>query len=185
MDGMDSKDLRGLFVGTVFNRDDPKKQHRVRAWIPGVAQPSGWLRPLGFPGLGSKNRGFVMVPKIGADLGVLFEQGDIEKGWYLPANVAAPDGVSDLPEESKDGYPDVQCIRWDSAILEIDERPATAGMRLRTTAGSELLSFDAVKGEVILSGVTRLVLSSQGAVEIEGTVVLINGRPVAVVGGEI
>ncbi|HEU4405503.1 MAG TPA: phage baseplate assembly protein V, partial [Polyangiaceae bacterium] len=68
--------LLGLYIGYVTDRDDPERLGRVRLCIPGVLEPhSAWAWPLGTGGGGSKDCGFFAVPEVGAEVGVLFNQG--------------------------------------------------------------------------------------------------------------
>ena len=175
---MASQKLYGLFIGTVFEAMDNDKSHRIRAWIPGIAEPSAWARPLGLPGAGGPQRGMVWPLKHGAEVGVFFEQGDPTNPRYLPGGYGDPDGVSELPEAAQEGYPDVSVFQWDTMQLEVDERPESAGAVLKSIGGTELLRLDAVTGQVELYGITMARLVAMGAVEIEGVVVTINGRVV-------
>jgi len=105
-----------------------------------------------------------------------------EAGWYEPGGFAE----GEIPDESAgDDYPQPVVFQWDTARLVVDEREGSPGLRLETTAGTELLTFDGKTGVVDLHGVTRLLLSSLGQVDIQGAVVTINGRPVRKAGGPI
>src|SRR6185503_13488238 len=85
-DDFDAPDQRllGLHVGHVVDRADPLKLGRVRIRIPGLIQAaSAWAFPLGTLGGGSDRRGFFAVPEDGAEVGVLFQEGDVERPYYL------------------------------------------------------------------------------------------------------
>src|SRR5215831_13124728 len=69
-----------LYIGHVVDRADPEGLGRVRVRIPGLVEPaSAWAYPLGTLGGGSDRRGFFCVPEQGAEVGVLFCQGDVGK----------------------------------------------------------------------------------------------------------
>ena len=84
----------GLYVGEVVDRADPEGLGRVRVRIPGLIEPaSAWAFPLGTLGGGTDRRGFFAVPERGAEVGVLFHQGDVDHPFYLAGHWGKPDGL--------------------------------------------------------------------------------------------
>ena len=62
----------------------PDRVGRVRAMIPGVAEPqTPWADPIGLPGAGDDQRGMYIAPPIGAPIVVGFFAGDAENPFYL------------------------------------------------------------------------------------------------------
>ncbi|MEO1337603.1 MAG: phage baseplate assembly protein V, partial [Myxococcota bacterium] len=85
-DNIHTHDTRrfGLHIGYVTERDDPAGLGRVRVCVPGVLEPqSAWAWPLGTSGGGAKDHGFFAVPVIGAEVGVFFNQGDVDAPFYV------------------------------------------------------------------------------------------------------
>ena len=93
----------GKFRGIVTGNADPQKKGRVRVRVPSVLgnEQSGWALPcLPFGGLA--DQGTFLIPEIGAQVWVEFEEGDISRpiwtgtfwqsGDDLPAEAAEPDG---------------------------------------------------------------------------------------------
>ena len=70
-----------LYIGVVTNRKDPEGLGRVKVRIPGLIEPeSDFALPLGTLGGGSDRRGLFAVPEVGAEVGILFNQGDVDHG---------------------------------------------------------------------------------------------------------
>src|SRR5215471_17336448 len=93
----------GLYVGVVVKRDDDEKLGRVRVRVPGLIEPaSAWAFPLGTVGGGSDARGFYAVPEVGAEVGVLFHQGDVDHPYYLCGHWGKPDGRTEVPTPIRD-----------------------------------------------------------------------------------
>jgi len=178
----DGARLVGLFVGHVVDRDDPQSLGRVRVCIPGVVEPkTAWAWPLGGGGGGSKDRGEFAVPRTGAEVAVFFNRGDIDAPYYL----AAQWGAGEVPEEAQKSPPDNRVLATETFRIEMDE--TTGGRRLRLTnrKTGDLLEFDAETNTVTLQGTTAVTIRATGAVRIEGTQVVIAGRPVRPVGDPI
>jgi hypothetical protein len=96
--------LFGLYFGEVTRRDDPENRCRVRYHIPGLtgAESADWALPLGVPGAGTAQSGGPFhPPPVGANVGILFEQGDPDKPTYLPGPWGAPGGATDAPTNSE------------------------------------------------------------------------------------
>jgi len=167
-----NKHLAGMHVGEVWSVDDPDEQGRVQVYLPGIAEPTGWARPLG---LGGQKRGQVWSLKKEDAVAVWFAGNNPEHAWYMPAGF----GEDDLPEEARDGYPDVQVFKWDPFVMIIDEREESPRWTLRSTGGTEILDMDGKAGTVRLSGITKLLLESVGQIDIDAPLVTIRGRPVA------
>ncbi len=170
--GMHNEHLAGMKVGEVWSVDDPDKQKRVQVFLPGIAEPTGWARPLGF---GGRKRGQAWNLKEGDVVAVWFAGNNPDYPWYMPAGF----GDDDLPDEAMDGYPEVQVFKWDSFVLIVDERTDSPRATLRSTDGTEILDMDGKAGTVRLSGITKLLLDSVGQIDIDAPLVTIRGRPVA------
>jgi len=167
-----SEHLAGMHIGEVWGVDDPDQQMRVQVYLPGIAEPTGWARPLG---LGGRKRGQAWSLHTGDAVAVWFAGNNPDNAWYTPAGF----GVDDLPDESVSGYPEVQVFKLDTFVLVVDERPASPRWTVRSTGGTEILDMDGLAGTVRLSGITKLLLDSVGQIDIDAPLVTIRGRPVA------
>ncbi len=173
--------LLGLFEGPVVDNKDPKKLGRVKVNIPGVATPTGWARPLGWAGAGGSKRGGWHPPPIGAEVGVMFKQGDPDHPRYLPGYPGegeAPDEVDDSTvAEAADGLPFIfNGARWK---IICDERDGKARCALEDLKTGDKFEIDGVKLGLKLKSTSAMDIECDGAVNIRGSSVTINGRRVA------
>ncbi len=178
-DGQHAKHL-GLMVGEVVDNVDPKKLCRVRVNIPGIAEPTGWAFPLGMAGAGGKKRGGWSPPPKGAEVAVFFKMGDPDHPYYLPGNIGegeAPDEVDEATPEEAVQVPFV--FNGDRWKFLVDERPGKARIALEDKKTGDVIEIDGVKLGVYIKASSALVLECDGAVDIRGTSITLNGRTVA------
>ena len=169
--------LLGLYVGYVTNRDDPEQLGRVRVCIPGVLEPeSAWAWPLGTAGGGSKDRGLFAVPEVGAEVGVFFNQGNVESPYFLAAHWGKPGGDSEVPEEAQRSPPDNRVLATQTFRVELDESAGARKLKLTNRKTGDHLVFDAEENTVTLQATTALTLRAVGAIALEATQVTIAGR---------
>jgi hypothetical protein len=89
----------GKYRGTVTLVDDPLKIGRIKAKVPlvlGEKQESGWALPC-TPFGGGKDRGFMMLPEVGDNVWLEFEQGDPTLPVWVGCFWSAPDGKTEGP----------------------------------------------------------------------------------------
>src|SRR5690242_7993094 len=127
--------LLGLHIGHVVDRADPLKLGRVRVRIPGLIQDaSAWAFPLGTLGGGSDRRGFFAVPEDGAEVGVLFHEGDVDRPWYLAGHWGLPGGATEIPgparELSKTETPQIRALETRRFVLAFDDRAGHEALRI-------------------------------------------------------
>lgn len=168
----DTEDPRytALYIGHVVDREDPECLGRVRVRIPGLVEPaSAWAFPLGTLGGGSDKRGFYSVPEKGAEVGVLFHQGDIDHPFYLSGHWGRPGGNTEVPEPvrglSKEDAPKVRAFETERFLLVFDERSGSEGLLLKDKASGDLITIDAGTG-------IRVKTAKDLNLEIEGDVVV-------------
>ncbi|ACY13294.1 phage baseplate assembly protein V [Haliangium ochraceum] len=170
--------LLGMYLGYVTARDDPEGLGRVRVCVPGVLEPhSAWAWPLGTAGGGSKDCGLFAVPALGAEVAVLFCQGDVDAPHYLCAHWGKPDGASEVPAEAQ-GQPDNRVLATPTFRIELDETPGARKLKLTNRATGDHLVLDAESNTVTLAATTALTVRAAGAVRIEAATVTIAGRVV-------
>jgi len=163
----------------VVDNRDPERLGRVRFSIPGLFEPSSpWARPLGVGG-GSLDRGLFMVPRIGAEIMVLFDGGDPRAPTYLSANWGKPDGVNETPEETqREAEPTVDALASESFRIELDETEGKRKLRILCVPTGDVIHLDAETREIMIKATTRISLIAEGAVDIDGIAITIGGRPV-------
>jgi len=94
-----------LYIGEVVNNKDPENLIRIKARVVGKFEPeSPWCQPIGQPGSGGTRngtqKGRVEVPPVGANVAILFEQGNVQRPCYLPGPWGCPNGVTDVPNSA-------------------------------------------------------------------------------------
>lgn len=180
-DDIETHDTRllGLFIGTVTDRNDPEGLGRVRVCIPGLVEPHGpWAWPLGTSGGGSKDRGFFAVPEVGADVGVLFHQGDVDSPYYLAGSWGRPGGQSEVPEEARRSPPDNRVIATETFRVQLDESVGQRKLELTNRKTGDRLTFDAEANTITLEGTTSITIRAVGAITLQAPQITIGGRVV-------
>lgn len=193
MNEQHSGDLRipTLHVGFVVDRVDPKKLCRVRVAIPGLVEKSAWAWPLGTAG-GSRARGAKRVPKMGAEVGVLFNQGDPDNLFYLPANWGKrPNETTEVPGQHLDPFTldedtpteldaeatvDVDVHETDNYLIIVDERDGKDLLFIRHKETGDHIEYDGEAFGWTIKGTTAVRIVSDGMISLEANVVQINGR---------
>jgi len=170
-----------LYIGEVVDRDDPEGLGRVRVRIPGLVDPaSPWAFPLGTVGGGSDRRGFFSVPEKGAEVGVLFHQGDVDHPFYLCGHWGKPNGQAEVPEPArglpKEETPQVRAFETKRFLLAFDDREGKEAFLIKDKVSGDQIEFDGVGMGITVKATTALMLKADGMVNIEGASVQINGR---------
>lgn len=175
--------LAFMHVGVVVDRDDPEKLNRVRVRIPGLIDPaSAWARPMGTGWGGSRNRGIFGVPRVGAEVAVFFNGGNVEQPFYMGANWGKPDGETEMPEQATRGdAPDNVVFASETFRIELDETDEAQALRISNVKTGDNMVIDAKRNTVMVAATTRLILKAEGEVVIDAPVITIGGRAVEVV----
>ena len=179
----DDEELRldGLHVGEVVDREDPEGLGRVRVRIPGLIEPaSAWAWPLGTLGGGSDRRGFFSVPEKGAEVGVLFHQGDVDHPHYLCGHWGKPDGQAEVPEPvrelTKEEAPQVRAFETGRFLLVFDDREGKEALLVKDKKSGDQIELDGKGMGITVKATSALMLKADGMVSIDAAVVQINGR---------
>ncbi len=170
-----------LYIGEVVDRDDPEGLGRVRVRIPGLVDPaSPWAFPLGTVGGGSDRRGFFSVPEKGAEVGVLFHQGDVDHPFYLCGHWGKPNGKAEVPEPARDlpkeEAPQVRAFETGRFLLVFDDRAGKEAFLIKDKKSGDQIEFDGAAMGITIKATSALLLKADGMVNIEGAAVQINGR---------
>jgi uncharacterized protein involved in type VI secretion and phage assembly len=175
----DDTRLFGMYVGHVTDRKDPDKLGRVRVCVPGLLEPhSAWAWPLGTVGGGSKNRGFFAVPEEGAEVALFFNQGDVDKPYFISAHWGKPNGESEVPEEAQKDSPDNRVLATETFRLELDETDGARRLKITNKKTDDYLLFDAEANTITLQGTTSIVIKAVGAISLDATHITIGGRAI-------
>ena len=182
--------FRAVYEGVVTNNADPLRIGRVRVRVPGVLEPeSGWARPLGMAGGGEDGVGFYSVPKVGAEVGVCFIQGDPDAVRFLAGPWGAPGGHGQAPSKVRDLSPEeapqVRVWETETYVIVLDEREGHRGLEIRDKQSGDGISFDGLTRSMEIKSTTALIIKATGAVSIDGLTVTIKNRPVNPAGGPI
>ena len=171
--------LLGLYIGFVTDRRDPEQLGRVRVCIPGVLEPeSAWAWPLGTAGGGSKDAGLFTVREVGAEVGVLFNQGSIDHPHFLCGHWGKPRGESEVPEEAQKDPPDSHVWSTKTFRVELDETVGARKLRLLNKQTGDHIVLDAEEHTLTIEATTAITIRALGAIAIEGMQVTIGGRVV-------
>jgi uncharacterized protein involved in type VI secretion and phage assembly len=170
-----------LYIGQVVDREDPEGLGRVRVRIPGLIEPaSAWAFPLGTVGGGSTSRGFFAVPEKGAEVGVLFNQGDVDHPYYLCGHWGKPDGTSEVPLPARDlpkeDAPKVRAFETNRFVISFDDRDGKEALAIKDKGSGDQIEFDGAGMGITIKATSALLLRADGIVSIEGTSVQLNGR---------
>lgn len=170
-----------LYIGEVVDREDPEGLGRVRVRIPGLVDPaSPWAFPLGTVGGGSDRRGFFSVPEKGAEVGVLFHQGDVDHPFYLCGHWGKPNGQTEVPEPArelpKEEAPHVRAFETSRFLLVFDDRAGKEAFLVKDKKSGDEIEFDGAAMGITIKATSALLLRADGIVNIEGATVQINGR---------
>lgn len=188
-----------LMVGVVIDTADPLKLARVRIRVPGLFdEGTGWALPMGFAGGGGKRRGAKVVPRVGAEVGVLCHLGDPDACHYLPGHWGKPGGVSEVPgggltppiadelsaegdEMTAEEAPLVDVFETESFLISVDERAGvgSGSLFVRSKKSGDNIEYDGAAHAWIVSSTGPIQLKSASLISIEAPQVQINGRIVA------
>ncbi len=156
---------QGPVVAQVSDAKDPLEQGRVKLTFPWLSDTyvSDWARTVQ-PGAG-KDRGALVLPEVGDEVLVLFEQGDIRRPYVLGGLFngvdTAPKGKPGLIDGSSGAVNRRSFVsRRGHRIDLIDEDGRTEGITLSTTGDKLQLKMDSVD--------TKITLHSDGKILIEG-----------------
>ena len=128
----------GKYRGTVVDNQDPEKRARITVLIPsvlGADAVSHWAEPcLPFGGL--TDQGFFMVPEIGAQVWVEFEEGNVSKPIWTGTTWQQSE---DVPTEAADKSPNMRQLKTPSGhILSFDDTEGEEQIRLFHPSKAEL-----------------------------------------------
>jgi phage protein D/phage baseplate assembly protein gpV len=172
----------GAMIGVVDDVADPDKLGRVRLQFPWLAEDyvSDWARTLQ-PGAG-KDRGWAVLPEVGDEVLVCFEQSDFSRpvvlgGLYNGVDTI-PSGPADLVDSGSGAVNRRSMVsRLGHRVDLLDQGGAKEGIRVATTGDKLLLNLDHTKttitvhadGKVLIEGSQGVTIdSASSAMELKG-----------------
>ena len=156
----------GVVIATVSDVNDPEGSGRVRVVFPWLSDDfvSGWARTV-HAGAG-KERGALVLPEVGDEVLVAFEQGDVRHPYVLGGlynGVDRPSAKGIPAVDSGSGAVNRRSIvsRRGHRIDLLDEDGRTEGITLTSEDEKVSLLLDATK--------TKVTVHADGTVVVEGT----------------
>jgi phage protein D len=156
----------GVVIGQVSDVNDPQEQGRVQLTFPWLSEDhvSDWARTVQ-PGAG-RDRGAMVVPEVGDEVLVAFEQGDVRRPYVLGGLYNGVDTPPSAPVDLID--PSSGAVNRRSVVSRrghridlLDEDGRTEGITLSTAGDRLRLVMDATG--------TAVTVHSDGTVRVEGT----------------
>lgn len=167
----------GKYRGTVLNNIDPQQIARIIVQVPDVLGPtaSSWAMPC-LP-MGGFQSGCFMVPPIGSQVWVEFEQGDpdypIWVGGFWGSAENVPDAATDPPAIPPGQNVVLQTIGQNMIMLsDAPPTPESGGIVLKSASGAMIMVNDS---GIFLSngqGATITMLGKAVTVNTNGLVVI-------------
>jgi phage protein D len=163
---------QGPVVAQVSDSKDPLEQGRVKLTFPWLSETyvSDWARTVQ-PGAG-KERGALVLPEVGDEVLVLFEQGDIRRPYVLGGLFngvdTPPKGKPDLIDGSSGAINRRSFVsRRGHRIDLIDEDGRTEGITLSTTGDKLQLKMDSVDTKITVHSDGKILIEGKGGVMID------------------
>jgi len=162
----------GMVVGQVSDGNDPQSQGRVKLTFPWLSDTyvSDWARTVQ-PGAG-KDRGAMVLPEVGDEVLVGFEQGDIRRpyvlgGLYNGVDTPPTGGVKLIDGSSGAVNRRSMVSRRGHRIDLIDEDGRTEGITLSTTGDKLQLVMDSVATKITVHSDGKVLIEGKGGVVID------------------
>ncbi|QNE21560.1 VgrG-related protein [Kribbella qitaiheensis] len=156
----------GVVIGQVSDNNDPEKLGRVKVTLPWLSDDyvSAWARTV-HAGAG-KDRGALIIPEVGDEVLVVFEQGDLRRPYVLGGlynGVDKPDAKGIDPIDSGSGAVNRRSIvsRKGHRIDLLDQDGQKEGITLATGDGKLSVTLDSTS--------TTITVHADGTVKIEGS----------------
>lgn len=194
---LDTKALHGIYLARVVNvernPDDPETSDmemlgRVQFELPGICEPSAWAFPIGG---GAPQWGIDAVPPIGADVYIMFLNGDVDRPIWLPAYHGLPNDP-ETGESAPEAFPEfthpkIAVLGLGPFRIVFDyrggENPRQVTIKnVKEVAGEEdstaEIVLDADNNSIRIHSDRLVKIESSAMIDIDGRKVQINGRTV-------
>ena len=159
-------------IAQVSDANDPQQQARVKLTFPWLSDSyvSDWARTVQ-PGAG-KNRGAMVLPEVGDEVLVIFEQGDIRRPYVLGGLYngvdTPPTGGPTLIDGSSGAINRRSMVsRRGHRIDLIDEDGRTEGITLSSTGDKLQLKMDSVDTKITVHSDGKILIEGKGGIVID------------------
>ena len=175
-----------LVVGLVTNNQDPERLGRVRVKVPGLDGLEGWWARIATVHAG-KDRGLLMLPTVGDEVLVGFENGDLRKPYVIGSLYNGKDTPGEMVDKDgsfwlkSDKFIEVRAkdnitIKTDKALtVEVKGESKQTVDRDVTVKAGQAIKLEAGSVMDLKCGGAQIKLSASGQIEIKGTVVTVQG----------
>ena len=170
--GAGGRGSTNMVVGQVSDANDPEGQGRVKLTFPWLSDTyvSDWARSVQ-PGAG-KDRGWMVIPEVGDEVLVAFEQGDIRRpyvlgGLYNGVDTPPAGGVKLIDGSSGAVNRRSMVSRRGHRVDLIDEDGRTEGITLTTTGDKLKLVMDSMATTITLHSDGKVLIEGKGGVVID------------------
>ncbi|PJF45064.1 MAG: type IV secretion protein Rhs [Phototrophicales bacterium] len=159
----------GVVPAIVTNNEDPEQMGRVKVKYPWLdeQQESWWARVVTMGGGGT--RGFYILPEVGDEVLVAFEQGDVNQPYVIgnlyngkdkpPAQTVASGKVKERLIQTRTGH----------KIRMVDEDSGDDFIEIIDAHGHTSIKFDAASQKIILNSTGDIELTSKGTIKMSAT----------------
>jgi uncharacterized protein involved in type VI secretion and phage assembly len=175
----------GAVVGVVTNANDPENMGRVKVKFPWLSDDveSDWARVIS-PGAG-KERGFFVVPEVGDEVVVIFDQGDFDHPFVVGG---LWNGKDKIPKQGADASNNKPLVRtWNSHKghrITVDDTDSGNKIEIITAKGHSITLDDQnMKIEIMTKGGSKLLIDdNKKTVDLEskGTLNIKSAMPMSI-----
>lgn len=162
----------GVVIGQVSDSRDPEKLGRVRLTFPWLSDDfvSDWARTVQ-AGAG-KNRGAVIVPEVGDEVLVAFEQGSFQRPYVLGGLYNGVDTVSKGEAElidSSSGAIDRRAFvsRTGHALEMLETASGPHGIKIKTGDGKLFLHLDQKQTKITVNSDGSVIIKARNGVTVD------------------
>ena len=160
----------GVVVGLVTNVQDPQGQGRVKLKFPWLSddQESNWAR-LAMP-MAGKDRGLFLLPEVGDEVLVMFEQGDVNHPYVIGAvwngSDTPPLSASQAVNGSGEVVQRIFKTRAGHTVI-FDNSDDSPGIQIIDKTGNNKIIINSKDNKLTVELDGDVKLSSKGKVEVE------------------
>jgi phage protein D/phage baseplate assembly protein gpV len=171
--GTPSSRIAGVVPAIVEDLQDPDDSGRVRLRFPWMDEKfkSAWAR-VAHVGAG-KNRGFLILPEVGDEVLVAFEQGDVRRPYVIAGLYNGVDTVTPPPSSLLDGSSHAVNKRMfrsrEGHLLVFDDTGKTSGIALTTADGKIEIKLDETAKKIEIKSSGDIVVKADGSISFEAT----------------
>jgi uncharacterized protein involved in type VI secretion and phage assembly len=154
----------GVVPAVVTNNDDPDKQGRIKVKYPWLndQEESDWAWVVA--SLAGKKRGVFVLPEVGDEVLMAFEEGEISRAYVIGA---LWNGVDTPPTDDGDGR-DRKVFRSRSGhVIRIDDTSGSEKIEVLDKTGKNAITIDSSGKTITIAADQDIVLKAKGTLKID------------------